>query len=164
MPALARGLPRRNRFPRCFLRRRKATHGSISAMADHKLPIHTAGAPAAIGPYSQAIRSGDMLYTSGQVALDPKTGELVAGGIEAETRQVLANLEAVLTAAGLHFTHVIKTTIFLSDMNDFAAVNTLYGAQFADGTAPPARSTVQVARLPRGARVEIELIARYPAA
>jgi len=129
-----------------------------------KTPIRTADAPAAIGPYSQAIRSGDLLFTSGQVGFDPATGVLVEGGIEAETRQVLRNLKAVLTAAELGFDDVVKTTIFLADMADFATVNTLYAEAFADSAAPPARSTVQVAELPRKARVEIELIARFPSA
>ena len=130
----------------------------------HKLPIHTADAPAAIGPYSQAIRSGDLLFTSGQVALDPATGNLVSGGVTAEIEQVMRNLHAVLSAAGLQFGDVVKTTIFLMDMGDFAAVNAAYGQAFEGTGAPPARSTVQVAQLPRGARVEIELVARYPAA
>lgn len=128
-----------------------------------KKPVQTADAPAAIGPYSQAIRSGDLLFTSGQVALDPATGQMVGGGIDAEIAQVMHNLSAVLAAAGLGFDHVVKTTIFLADMADFTAVNTVYGKAF-EGSVPPARSTVQVAGLPRGARVEIELVARYPAA
>lgn len=128
-----------------------------------KTSVQTADAPAAIGPYSQAIRSGDLLFTSGQVALDPATGQMVSGGIDAEIAQVMHNLEAVLAASGLDFGHVLKTTIFLADMADFAAVNTVYGKAF-EGDVPPARSTVQVAGLPRGARVEIELVARYPPA
>ena len=128
-----------------------------------KLSIHTDNAPAAIGPYSQAIRSGEFLFTSGQIALDPATGQLVPGGVEAEITQVMHNLAAVLTAAGLGFADVLKTTIFLADMADFATVNAAYGKAF-DGTVPPARSTVQVAQLPRGARVEVELIARNPTA
>lgn len=131
--------------------------------ATQKSPIHTPHAPAAIGPYSQAIRTGDLLFTSGQVALDPVSGQLVSGGISAEISQVMRNLEAVLAAAGLRFDDVLKTTIFLADMGDFAVVNEAYGQAFACGV-PPARSTVQVAGLPRGARVEIELIARDSAA
>jgi 2-iminobutanoate/2-iminopropanoate deaminase len=122
-----------------------------------RIAISTTSAPAAIGPYSQAIRVGDLLFSSGQIALDPATGNLVAGGIEAETQQVLANLAAVLTAAGATWADVAKTTIFLADLADFAIVNRLYGEVTV---APaPARSTVQVAALPRGARVEIEVIA-----
>jgi 2-iminobutanoate/2-iminopropanoate deaminase len=122
--------------------------------------IRTSEAPAAIGPYSQAIRSGDLLFTSGQIPLDPRTGNIVDGDITAQTRQVMANLTAVLAAAGADFSHVVKTTIFLMDLGDFAAVNAVYAPHFA--TVPPARSTVQVARLPRDSRVEIEMIARLP--
>jgi 2-iminobutanoate/2-iminopropanoate deaminase len=122
-----------------------------------KKVISTTNAPGAIGPYSQAIRVGDFLFTSGQVALTPSTGDLVTGGIEAETRQALANLTAVLTAGGATWADVAKTTIFLVDMADFAIVNRLYGEVAV--TPAPARSTVQVAALPRGARVEIEAIA-----
>ncbi|MBZ0235655.1 MAG: RidA family protein [Deltaproteobacteria bacterium] len=122
--------------------------------------IRTSQAPAAIGPYSQAIRSGDLLFTSGQIPLDPVSGKLVEGDITAQTRQVMANLRAVLAAAGADFADVVKTTIFLVDMGDFAAVNAVYGEHFP--AAPPARSTVAVARLPKDARVEIEMIARTP--
>ena len=122
-----------------------------------KKAISTTNAPGAIGPYSQAIRVGDFLFTSGQVALMPDTGNLATGGIEAETRQALANLTAVLTAGGATWADVAKTTIFLVDMADFAIVNRLYGEVAV--TPAPARSTVQVAALPRGARVEIEAIA-----
>jgi 2-iminobutanoate/2-iminopropanoate deaminase len=122
-----------------------------------KSVVSTEGAPRAIGPYSQAIRAGDFLYTSGQIPLDPVTGELLRGTIEEETRLVMANLAAVLEAAGASFSRVVKTTIFLTDLAHFAAVNGVYGAYFSDD--PPARSTVQVAALPRGARVEIEAVA-----
>ena len=122
--------------------------------------IHSPQAPAAIGPYSQAIRSGDLLYTSGQVALDPASGALVAGDAAAQTRRVMENLRAVLAAAGCGPQHVLKTTVFLLDMADFAAMNEVYGAFFAPHK--PARSTVQVARLPKDARVEIECVARIP--
>lgn len=122
--------------------------------------IATAAAPAAIGPYSQAIRSGRWLFTAGQIPLDPATGELVTGDVAEQTERVLANLEAILRAAGAGPGHVVKATIFLTDLADFAAVNEAYGRFFS---APhPARSTVQVAALPRGARVEIELVARLP--
>lgn len=127
-----------------------------------KLRIDTASAPAAIGPYSQAIAFGSLLFTSGQIALDPGTGTLVEGGIEAETEQVLRNLAAVLSAAGATFADVVKTTIFLIDMADFAVVNRIYAAALGETGPAPARSTVQVAALPRGARVEIEGIARLP--
>lgn len=126
--------------------------------------VQTSSAPAAIGPYSQAIRVGNFLFTSGQVALDPATGDMVAGGIEDQTRRVLANLEAVLHAAGLSFHSVVKTTVFLRNMTDFPAVNAIYGESFQrDGSTPPARSTVEVARLPKDALVEIEAIAVFAA-
>ena len=116
-------------------------------------------APAPIGPYSQAIRAGDFLFCSGQVGLDPASGKFAGDDAASQARQVMKNVEAVLTAGGASFSDVVKTTIFLVDMNDFTTVNEVYGAAFAGG-APPARSTVAVAALPRGARVEIEVIAR----
>jgi len=122
--------------------------------------ISTPQAPAAIGPYSQAIRTGDLLFASGQLGLDPATGNLV-NGIEAQTRQALTNLQAVLAAAGGSVANVVKTTIFLADMADFATVNAIYGEVFRH--EPPARSTVQVAALPKGGLVEIEVIARLDA-
>jgi 2-iminobutanoate/2-iminopropanoate deaminase len=126
-----------------------------------KNAIATNDAPAAIGPYSQAIRVGGMLFTSGQVGLDPKTGEMVPGGIEAQTTRVLENLKAVLAKAGLDMVHVVKTTVFLQNMSDFAAMNAIYAKYLAsEGVAAPARSTVQVAGLPKGALVEIECIAK----
>ena len=129
-------------------------------MNQEKEAIHTTQAPAAIGPYSQAVRIGDFVFTSGQVALDPATGELVDGGIEAQTRRVLQNLQAVLQGAGLDLTRVVKTTVFLKDMNDFIAMNKVYAEHLqTDGGAAPARSTVEVARLPKDALVEIEVIA-----
>jgi 2-iminobutanoate/2-iminopropanoate deaminase len=123
-----------------------------------KRVVSTEKAPAAIGPYSQAILSGDLLFLSGQIPLDPKTGNLVTGDIEAETRRVMDNLGAVLAAAGAKFEHLVKTTIYLTDLGDFAAVNRVYASYFS--LDPPARATVQVSALPRGARVEIEAIAR----
>lgn len=120
--------------------------------------VLTSGAPAPIGPYSQAVRSGKELFCSGQIPLDPQTGELVAGDIGAQTERVLDNLGAVLREAGFDFADVVKTTIFLLDMTDFAAVNAIYERAF--GIAKPARSTVAVAGLPRNARVEIDAIAR----
>ena len=128
-----------------------------------KEAVSTSHAPAAIGPYSQAVRSGDLLFLSGQVGFDPATGNVVEGGIESQTERVLANISAVLTAAGLGFADVLKTTVFLKSMGDFGAMNALYGASFApQGVVPPARSTIEVARLPKDALVEIEVIARYP--
>lgn len=126
-------------------------------MSHHRHVVSTTEAPGAIGPYSQAITAGDWVFCSGQIPLDPASGQLVEGTIEDQTRRVLDNLAAVLEAAGSSLNHVVKTTIFLADMNDFAAVNAIYGEYFK--TDPPARSTVQVARLPRDVRVEIEAIA-----
>ena len=126
--------------------------------------VRTAAAPAAIGPYSQAVTvdiavGKRMLFCSGQIALDPATGAMVDGDVEAQTRQVLANLGAVLTAAGAGFGDVVKTTIFLASMDDFAVVNAVYGERFVHD--PPARATVEAAKLPRGALVEIDAIAVY---
>ena len=116
-------------------------------------------APAAIGPYSQAIRAGNTIFLSGQIPLDPASGEMVGtGDVRAQTEQVMTNIAAVLEAAGVGFANVAKATIFLTDLADFATVNEVYGKRFA-GIAPPARSTIQVAALPRGAKVEIEMIA-----
>ncbi|MGH9899109.1 MAG: RidA family protein [Pyrinomonadaceae bacterium] len=120
--------------------------------------VHTLQAPQAIGPYSQAIITEQFIYTSGQVAINPETGELVEGGIAEQTDRVLKNLAAVLSAAGSGLDRVVKTTVFLKDMNEFAAMNEVYGKYFS--VDPPARSTVEVARLPRDARIEIESIAR----
>jgi len=120
-------------------------------------PIHTDHAPAALGPYSQAIIAGDTLYSAGQVALDPATGEMVGESAADQAAQVMKNLAAVLATADMAFSNVVKTTIYLASMDDFAAVNEVYGAHFdAD---PPARSTVEVSKLPLGARVEIDVIA-----
>lgn len=124
-----------------------------------KKVIKTDKAPAAIGPYSQAIEieaGKKLVFLSGQIALDPATGQIVAGGVEAETMQVMKNIEALLKEIGATFENVLKTTIFLKDFNDFATVNQLYGAHFRQN--PPARSTVEVARLPRDAKIEIECI------
>ena len=119
--------------------------------------IATDRAPRAIGPYSQAVRAGDLVFASGQIPIDPATGEFVAGGIAEQTEQVLHNLTAVFSAAGLGLNQVVKTTVFLANMDDFTAMNEVYGRFF--GAEPPARATVQAARLPRDARVEIEAIA-----
>jgi 2-iminobutanoate/2-iminopropanoate deaminase len=121
-------------------------------------PVATPHAPQPIGPYSQAIQFGGELYCSGQIPLDPKTGEIVAGDVAAQAERVIENLGAVLCAAGYHFADVVKTTIFLIDMNDSPAVNSVYERYF--GASKPARSTVAVAALPRGARVEIDCIAK----
>ncbi len=122
--------------------------------------VSTTGAPAAVGPYSQGIVADGLLFTAGQASIDPQTGAIVEGGIGPETERVMANLSAVLDAAGATWADVVKTTIFLVDIGDFATVNTIYGRFLAD--PPPARSTVGVAALPKGARVEIEAIARLP--
>jgi 2-iminobutanoate/2-iminopropanoate deaminase len=121
--------------------------------------VSSPGAPKAIGPYSQAVRAGQLLFLSGQVALDPATGQMIDGDVAAQTRRVMENLGGVLNAAGLSFADVVRTTIYLADMNDFAVVNEAYGGYF---TPPaPARATVQVARLPRDARVEIDAVASF---
>lgn len=119
--------------------------------------VSTDAAPAAIGPYSQAVTAGGVVYCSGQIGLDPSTGELVSGGVEAETEQVLANLAAVLSAAGADFSSVTKATIYLAEMADFAVVNEIYARHLGD--ARPARATVAVAALPKGARIEIDAVA-----
>jgi len=119
--------------------------------------VATDRAPKAIGPYSQAIRAGSLLFCSGQIPLDPATGSLVDGDIAAQTRQVFANITAILQAAGTSLDRVVKTTVFLADMNDFAAMNEVYATYFS--SPAPARSTIQAARLPRDARVEIDVIA-----
>jgi len=119
--------------------------------------VATEAAPQAIGPYSQAVSLGDFVFTSGQIPIDPKTGVFVEGGIAEQTEQVLRNLSEVLRAAGTSLEAVVKTTVYLADMNDFAAMNEVYGRYFSN--EPPARSTVQAARLPRDARVEIDAIA-----
>ena len=123
----------------------------------NKIIVHTDKAPKAIGPYSQAVRAGDFLFMSGQTPLDPATGLLVEGGVREQAARVFQNLEAVLQAAGVGMGAVVKATVFLKDMDDFAAVNEVYASRFAGDF--PARSTVQVARLPKDALVEIEMIA-----
>lgn len=123
------------------------------------IAVNTAAAPAPVGPYNQAVRAGNLLFCSGQIALDPATGSMVGGGdVEAETRQVLKNLLAVLSEAGCTASSVVRTTVFLADLADFARVNDLYGEVFGQGVAP-ARACVQAAALPKGARVEIDCIA-----
>jgi 2-iminobutanoate/2-iminopropanoate deaminase len=126
-----------------------------------KTAISTKEAPAAIGPYSQAVRSGETLFASGQIGLDPATGQLVAGGVAEQTKRVFENIKAVLAEAGLDLTHVVKTTVFLKSMGDFAAMNEVYATYLAsEGVIPPARSTVAVAGLPKDALVEIEVVAK----
>ena len=120
--------------------------------------IQTNQAPAAIGPYSQAVRSGSLVFVSGQIPVDPATGQVVDGGIEAQTRQVFRNLAAVLKEAGTDLTAVVKTTVFLQDMNDFQTVNAIY-AESMTGAVLPARSAIQVGRLPKDVQIEIEVIA-----
>jgi len=125
-----------------------------------KIALSSPDAPKAIGPYSQAIRAGHLLFASGQIPLDPATGSIVAGDVAAQTRCVMDNLRAVLAAAGLTLADIVRTTIYLIDLNDFAKVNDVYGSYFQEPF--PARATVQVARLPRDSRVEIDAIATYP--
>jgi 2-iminobutanoate/2-iminopropanoate deaminase len=122
-----------------------------------KKVIKTDMAPKAIGPYSQAIMVGDFLFASGQIAINPATGEIVEGGIEAQTRQVMENVKNILQAAGMDFSNVIKTTVFITNMDDFGKVNEIYATYF--GENPPARSCVEVSRLPKGALIEVEVIA-----
>ena len=122
-----------------------------------KRVIYSEQAPDAVGPYSQAIRTGNLLYTSGQVPIDPRTGVLIKGDIKDQTRQVMENLKAILESAGTDLSSVIKATVFLADIQDFSAMNEIYGAYFPSN--PPARSAFQVAALPLGAKVEIEVIA-----
>jgi 2-iminobutanoate/2-iminopropanoate deaminase len=124
-----------------------------------KQVVSSPNAPKAIGPYSPAVRAGQLLFVSGQVPIDPASGALIEGDIAAQTRRVLDNIGALLTAGGRSFADVVRTTVFLADMNDFAAVNDVYGQYFPEPY--PARATVQVARLPKDARVEIDVIASY---
>ena len=122
--------------------------------------IATSSAPAAIGPYSQAVRAGNLVFTAGQIALDPVTQQVVASGIAEQTTRVLENLKAILEAAGTSLAKAVKTTVFLKDFNDFAAMNAVYGAYLGPkGVAPPARTTVEVSRLPKDVLVEIEVVA-----
>ena len=128
-------------------------------MSNGKKVVKTDAAPGALGPYSQAIVAGGVVYCAGQIPLDPATGNIVSGGVAEQTAQVMKNLRAVLKAAGSDLDRAVKTTVFLKDMNDFGAMNEVYGRPEYFGTAPPARSTVEVARLPRDVRVEIEVVA-----
>ena len=124
-----------------------------------KTIIQTPSAPAPIGPYNQAVVSGSLIFVSGQIPIDPATGQVVAGDINVQAERVLKNVQAILEAAGSSLARVVKTTVFIKDMNEFAAMNEVYGKFFADKAAAPARSTVEVARLPKDVRVEIEAVA-----
>ncbi len=152
--------------PRCLAPTRRQLSAALACttikqMSTEKTPVATSNAPAAIGPYVQAIRVGDTVYTSGQIPLDPATGTMVEGGITEQTTRVLESLKAVLAETGLSLEKVVKTTVFLQNLGEFAAMNAVYERYFAgEGAIPPARSTVQVAALPRQALVEIECIAR----
>jgi 2-iminobutanoate/2-iminopropanoate deaminase len=148
MVARASALRRNSKLEAC------ATLAKLAAM---KKIISTSEAPAAIGPYSQAVRSGNFLFCSGQIPLDPKSGQIVSGDIAAQTRRALDNIGAVLKAEGLAFENIVKTTIFLTNLGDFQTVNEIYGSYFKQ--EPPARSTVPVSALPKGANIEIEVIA-----
>jgi 2-iminobutanoate/2-iminopropanoate deaminase len=128
-------------------------------VANGKKAVQTDGAPKALGPYSQAIVAGGMIYCAGQIPLDPASGNIVPGGVAEQTHQVLKNLRAVLKAAGSDLDRAVKTTVFIKNMNDFAAMNEVYGRPEYFGAHPPARSTVEVARLPRDVLVEIEVVA-----
>lgn len=128
---------------------------------ESKFIIETEAAPSAIGPYSQAVGFNGLLFLSGQIGLDPETGDLVDGGVEEEVTQIMANLSAVLQGAGLNLSHVLRTTIYVSDMDEYDTVNEVYGRYF--DTNPPARATVEVSELPRSASVEIDMIAARPA-
>jgi 2-iminobutanoate/2-iminopropanoate deaminase len=149
------------------VRKRLADLRDVSAEGENhrmtiiaKSAVSTTDAPAAIGPYSQAVLVGGVIYSSGQIPLDPATGQLVEGGIREQTVRVLENLKAVLAAAQSDLQHVVKTTVFLKNMSDFAAMNEIYGKYLAsDGVVAPARSTIEVARLPKDALVEIDVIA-----
>jgi 2-iminobutanoate/2-iminopropanoate deaminase len=132
-------------------------HGAKAAV---RQAITSADAPQALGAYSPAIRAGNLLFVSGQIPIDPASGSLVTGDIAAQTDRVMRNIAALLKAAGLGFEHVVRTTVFLADMNDFAGMNEVYGRYIV--APPPARATVQVARLPRDVKIEIDLIAIYP--
>ncbi|MGB6691759.1 MAG: Rid family detoxifying hydrolase [Terracidiphilus sp.] len=131
-----------------------------SAKASSKKAIATSGAPAAIGPYSQGVRAGKLVFTAGQIALDPVHNMVLAGGITEQTGRVMENLKAILEAAGSDLSRVVKATVYLKDMNDFAAMNAVYATYLApEGITPPARTTVEVSRLPKDALVEIDLVA-----
>ena len=125
-----------------------------------RTPITSTGAPAAIGPYSQAVRAGGLLFVSGQVPIDPETGELIHGDVTAQTHRALRSLDAIVRAAGATLDDVVKTTVYLADMNDFVAMNRAYATWFADPA--PARAAVQVARLPKDAQIEIDAVVRLP--
>jgi 2-iminobutanoate/2-iminopropanoate deaminase len=148
--------------PKLYDKIENQTPGGIMTTTDGKMVIFTDKAPKAIGPYSQAIRTESLVFTAGQAGLDPATGDLVEGGIEPQTRQALNNLKNVLEAADSALNFVVKTTVFLKDMNDFSKMNSIYSEFFPEN--PPARSTIAAAALPKGALVEIELVALLKAA
>ena len=154
LSAVAQASPKRNANPKAA-RQRKAAPAARSSSP--RRAVRTDRAPRAIGPYSQAIVAGELVFCAGQIGAGPATGELAAGGVREQAEQALKNLSAVLEAAGSDPDHVVKTTVFLADINDFAAMNEIYARHFQRD--PPARSTVQAARLPRGALIEIEAIA-----
>jgi 2-iminobutanoate/2-iminopropanoate deaminase len=132
----------------------------MGAMSESRIILATNEAPRAIGPYSQGVRTGSLLFTSGQIALDPETQQVVAGGIAEQTERVFANLKAILEAGGSSFAQVVKTTVFLKNFDDFAAMNAIYAEHLAaGGSQPPARTTVEVSRLPKDVLIEIELVA-----
>jgi 2-iminobutanoate/2-iminopropanoate deaminase len=132
----------------------------MGAMSESRIILATNEAPRAIGPYSQGVRTGRLLFTSGQIALDPETQQVVAGGIAEQTERVFANLKAILEAGGSSFAQVVKTTVFLKNFDDFAAMNAIYAEHLAaGGSQPPARTTVEVSRLPKDVLIEIELVA-----
>ena len=143
-----------DRYP---LLQHSSTPGVVKSMSSRI--IQTPSAPAPIGPYSQAVVTGGLVFTSGQIPIDPATGQVVAGDIKAQTEMALKNVQAILEAAGSGLNRVVKTTVFIKDMNEFAAMNEVYGKFFADKASAPARSTVEVARLPKDVRVEIEAVA-----
>jgi 2-iminobutanoate/2-iminopropanoate deaminase len=145
-------------FARCASTGEERPLIPMNSTTNERKKIATPSAPAAIGPYSQAIAAGGLVHCSGQIALDPKSGNLIAGDVGAQTERVLENLKAVLAAAGSDFSRVVKCTVYLKSIDDFGAMNAVYGRYFS-GSEPPARATVEVARLPKGALVEIDCMA-----
>lgn len=139
---------------------RQSRQGPPEERESVRTAVHTDAAPAAVGPYSQAIRAGDLVFTAGQIGLDPDGGRLVAGGVASETRQALSNLRAILSASGSSLEHVVKTTVYLTELADFQAMNDVYSGFFS--AEPPARATVAVSSLPLNARVQIEAVAVIP--
>ncbi len=157
MPRLCLSLVLAVSLAGCLAPNTDTAHQQAATDMSERTIIATDQAPAAVGPYSQAVQVGNTVYLAGQVGLDPATGSLVEGGVEAETHQVMANIEAVLTEAGFSLAHVVQAQVFLADLNDYAAMNAIYGSYF--DTSPPARAAFEVARLPLDARVEIMVTA-----